>query len=128
MGGFEALDLAMVESELEMFLPEVAAITRRASAQTKGDYIKGVATVIATGVACRVQPITPLGTEKTRLKSFPASMVERAEYLVTLDNSIVYKDGDTVTTSNGLEYALIAVRFDNASWRPVVRAVAIRVE
>lgn len=128
MTGFEAADMALVTSALEEFMPEVITIKRRSSSQTRGDYVKTTDATIATGIKGRIQPITPLGTEKTRLKSFPASIADRAEYLITLQNSVAYKDGDIVIPESGLEYSLLAVRFDNASWRPVVRAVAVRVE
>ena len=127
MTGFSAADQAMVKRELDKFLQDSATITRMSSSRTKGDYVKGTATTVATGVPARVQPITPLGTEKTRLKAFPMSVVEKAEYLLTLSTSAAVKAQDQASI-NGVTYNLIAVRFDNATWRPVVRAVAVRVE
>jgi len=128
MVGFETGDQATVENELLHFMPDLVTVKRRNTTYVKGDYVLGTPTTMFSNVKARIQPITPLGTEKTRLKAFPASIADRAEYLITLDNANVYKDGDMVIDAGGLEYNLLAVRFDNATWRPVVRAVAVRVE
>lgn len=127
MTGFPAADQAMVKRELDKFLMDSATITRQVTTRTKGDYVVGAPSTIATGVPCRVQPITPLGTEKTRLKGFPMSIVEKAEYLVTLSTTVTLEAHD-IATINSVAYNLIAIRFDNATWRPVHRAVAVRVE
>lgn len=127
MSGFPAADQAMVRTELAHFLEDLATITRMTTAQTKGDYVVGAVTTVASNVPCRVQPITPLGTEKTRLKAFPASLVEKAEYLLTLAGGTDARAKDLVTI-NSVTYHLIAVRFDNATWNPVLRSVAVRVE
>lgn len=117
----------MVKRELDKFLQDLATITRQTSTKVKGDYTKGAPTTVASNVPARVQPITPLGTEKTRLKGFPMSIVEKAEYILTL-STVADVNAQDQATINGITYNLIAVRFDNATWRPVVRAVAVRVE
>lgn len=127
MTGFSAADQAMVKRELDKFLQDTATITRMTSSKVKGDYVKGAPNTVATDVPARVQPITPLGTEKTRLKAFPMSIVEKAEYLLTLSTDATVKAQDKAEI-NGVVYNMIAVRFDNATWRPVIRAVAVRVE
>jgi hypothetical protein len=127
MTGFSAADQAMVKRELEKFLQDTATITRMTSTKVKGDYVKGAPTTVATDVPARVQPITPLGTEKTRLKGFPMSIVEKAEYLLTLSTDVEVNAQDQAEI-DGITYNMIAVRFDNATWRPVYRAVAVRVE
>lgn len=127
MTGFPAADQAMVKRELDKFLQDTATITRMTSTKVKGDYVKGPAQTVASNVPARVQPITPLGTEKTRLKAFPMSIVEKAEYLLTLSTDAAVEAQDQATI-DGVTYNLIAVRFDNATWRPVTRAVAVRVE
>lgn len=127
MTGFSAADQAMVKRELDKFLQSVGTVTRMTTTKNKGDYVKGAPFTVASNVPCRVQPITPLGTEKTRLKAFPISIVEKAEYLLTLSTTATVEAQDQVTIS-GVTYNLIAVRFDNATWRPVIRAVAVRIE
>ena len=127
MTGFSEADQAMVKRELDKFLPALAKITRITSTRVKGDYVKGTEEVVATDVPVRVQPITPLGTEKTRLKAFPMSIVEKAEYLITLSTDVDVHSQDQAEV-DGVKYNMIAVRFDHATWRPVIRAVAVRVE
>lgn len=128
MSGFEAIDRAYVKSSLEEFMPDTATVTRRNTSKTGGDYVKGAATTIATGLKCRVMPITAQGTEKIRPKQWPAAVVDRAEYIITLaSGGAQLKDGDTATVS-GVDYTLISIRYDNASWHNSIRAMAVRVE
>lgn len=127
MGGFESIDQAYIRSELTKFMPDTCTVTRRNQSQTKGDYVAGAATTVSTGTACRIMPLTDMGDEKSRLRVWPAQIVERAQYYITIAPGSTYKDGD-VLTSGGRSYTLIAVRYDYGSYKVVVRALGVVLE
>lgn len=125
MVGFEANDQVMVKEALDDFLPELATVTRPTSSKTKGDKVLGAATSVGTNVKARVIPISSSVIE--RMKMFPEAILEQAEYVITLQTGLVYKDADLVTIGSNV-YRLLVVRYDKGSWNPVVRALAVANE
>ncbi len=113
-------DIADMGTTLADFMPETATLKRIASSQTKGDQVQTTATTEWTGKA-RVMPTS------SRLKGWSEAILELAEYVITLEAGCTAKDQDTIEIS-GKSYKLMSVRYDNASWAPCVRALAVRDE
>lgn len=128
MSGFEAIDQAYVKETLDTFLPDSATVTRRNNSRTKGDYVPGVVTTVKANALCRVIPITDPSDSKVRMRDFPATLAERAQYYITIQNDgTVYKAGDVVAVG-GYSILLIAVRYDHGSWNSVIRCIGCRDE
>lgn len=113
-------DIARMGTTLADFMPESATLKRISSSQTGGDQVMSTMSTQWTGKA-RVMPTT------SNMKGWPEAIVEQAEYIITLESGCTAKDQDVVEIGS-TSYKLISVRYDNASWAPCVRALAVRNE
>ena len=100
-----ASELSRMQTTVGVWLDQSCSITRPSGAQTSSNRPSGATTSVATGVACRLDPLS----QRKREALIAEGVSGNVEWQVTLPASVAeVKSQDTITISSNL-YRVLAV-------------------